>query len=103
MSSRTDIAYAVPRRARVAHLFRILHVVAAAEFKLKYAGSTLGYVWSIVKPLTLFTMFFALSRGIPRLLVFLRSPLGFFPFVRHDWSFASKGVSSRIRSSRRLP
>jgi len=33
-------------------------VIAGAEFKLKYAGSTLGYVWSLVKPLMLFTMLY---------------------------------------------
>jgi ABC-2 type transport system permease protein len=47
-----------PRRERLAHQLRILHVIAEAEFKLKYAGSTLGYVWSLVKPLTLFTMLY---------------------------------------------
>ena len=30
----------------------------AAEFKLKYAGSALGYVWSVLKPLALFTMLY---------------------------------------------
>jgi ABC-2 type transport system permease protein len=29
-----------------------------AEFKLKYAGSALGYIWSVVKPLTLFTIMY---------------------------------------------
>jgi ABC-2 type transport system permease protein len=29
-----------------------------AEFKLKYAGSALGYVWSVVKPLSLFTVLY---------------------------------------------
>src|SRR5262249_29521092 len=29
-----------------------------AEFKLKYAGSALGYVWSLLKPLTLFTILY---------------------------------------------
>ena len=28
------------------------------DFKLKYAGSALGYVWSVVKPLSLFTMLY---------------------------------------------
>ena len=32
--------------------------MAQAEFKLKYAGSTLGYVWSVLKPLALFTMMY---------------------------------------------
>jgi ABC-2 type transport system permease protein len=29
-----------------------------AEFKLKYAGSALGYLWSVVKPLSLFTVMY---------------------------------------------
>jgi ABC-2 type transport system permease protein len=33
-------------------------VIAIAEFKLKYAGSALGYVWSVVKPLALFTLLY---------------------------------------------
>jgi ABC-2 type transport system permease protein len=45
-------------RERIAHQLRVLHVIAGAEFKLKYAGSTLGYVWSLVKPLMLFTMLY---------------------------------------------
>ena len=36
----------------------MLRVIAGAEFKLKYAGSALGYVWSVVKPLALFTMLY---------------------------------------------
>jgi ABC-2 type transport system permease protein len=34
-------------------------VIAGAEFKLKYSGSALGYVWSVVKPLALFSMLYA--------------------------------------------
>jgi ABC-2 type transport system permease protein len=45
-------------RAQLLYQLRVLHVVASAEFKLKYAGSALGYVWSLVKPLTLFTMLY---------------------------------------------
>lgn len=42
------------------------------EFKLKYAGSVLGYVWTLVKPLlffgvlfVVFSFFFKLGKGIP--------------------------------------
>ena len=48
----------LPWRSRLAHQLRILHVIAGAEFKLKYAGSALGYVWSVLKPLMLFTMLY---------------------------------------------
>lgn len=43
---------------RLLHQGRILRVIAAAEFKLKYSGSVLGYVWSVIKPLALFTMLY---------------------------------------------
>ena len=33
-------------------------VVAATEYKLKYADSWLGYVWSVIKPLALFTLLY---------------------------------------------
>ena len=44
--------------AKVRGRLRILHVIAAAEFKLKYSGSALGYAWSLIKPLALFTMLY---------------------------------------------
>jgi ABC-2 type transport system permease protein len=43
---------------RLRHNVRILHVIAAMDFKLKYADSGLGYVWSVAKPLALFTMLY---------------------------------------------
>lgn len=45
-------------RKALRHQLRVLRVIAGAEFKLKYSGSALGYVWSIVKPLMLFTMLY---------------------------------------------
>jgi ABC-2 type transport system permease protein len=45
-------------RTRSTHLFRVLGTTAAAEFRLKYSGSVLGYFWSIAKPLALFTMLY---------------------------------------------
>lgn len=55
------------RRQRLLHHLRILHVIAAIDFKLKYAGSALGYVWSVVKPLALFTMLYLVFTKIFRL------------------------------------
>jgi ABC-2 type transport system permease protein len=46
---------------------RVLRVIAGAEFKLKYSGSALGYVWSIVKPLALFSIIYAVFGHIFRL------------------------------------
>ncbi len=47
------------RLVGLAHQARVLRVIAGADFKLKYSGSALGYVWSIVKPLALFSMLYA--------------------------------------------
>ncbi len=37
------------------------------DFKLKYSGSALGYVWSVIKPLSLFTMLYVVFAKIFRL------------------------------------
>jgi len=54
-------AVTTPGRARqhtLAQQGRALLVIARSDFKLKYAGSALGYVWSVIKPLALFTMLY---------------------------------------------
>ena len=38
----------------VAYYARVLRVVGGIEFKTKYAGAVLGYVWSLAKPLAYF-------------------------------------------------
>lgn len=48
----------VTARNSLRHRLRVLSVIAAAEFKLKYTGSALGYAWSVVKPLALFTLLY---------------------------------------------
>src|SRR4051794_31505322 len=46
------------RRDSIAHQLRVLRVIARVEFKLKYADSALGYVWSIAKPMALFSVLY---------------------------------------------
>jgi ABC-2 type transport system permease protein len=63
-------AHSAPDRAlsrRLRHNLRILHVTAAMDFKLKYSGSALGYVWSVLKPLSLFTVLYLVFARIFRL------------------------------------
>src|SRR5215204_411498 len=55
------------RSSRLRHNLRILHVLAAMDFKLKYSGSALGYVWSVIKPLSLFTVLYVVFAKIFRL------------------------------------
>jgi len=42
-------------------------VIAAVDFKLKYSGSALGYIWSVIKPLALFTMLYLVFAKVFRL------------------------------------
>jgi ABC-2 type transport system permease protein len=56
-----------PRTGTLRHNLRILQVLVLAEFKLKYAGSVLGYAWSVVKPLSLFTVLYLIFGKIFKL------------------------------------
>lgn len=53
--------------ASVRSQVRIVLVIASAEFKLKYAGAALGYVWSLAKPLALFGMLYLVFGHLFRL------------------------------------
>ena len=57
---------------------RYLRVIAGSEFKLKYADSILGYVWSVAKPLAMFSVlylvfgaFFAIGEQFPEYPLYL--------------------------------
>lgn len=56
----------------------LIKTISVTDFKLKYEGSILGYLWSLVKPLLLFTVLyfvftrvFKLGAGIPHYPVYL--------------------------------
>jgi ABC-2 type transport system permease protein len=49
------------------HHSRALRVIAGSEFRLKYAGSALGYVWSVLKPLASFTIIYLVFSHVFRL------------------------------------
>jgi ABC-2 type transport system permease protein len=53
----TQVSYPLARAGApsgLAYYLRVLRVVGGIEFKAKYAGAALGYVWSIAKPLAYF-------------------------------------------------
>jgi ABC-2 type transport system permease protein len=55
----SESRYIAPRvdvGERLAYNARILGVLSRSEFKLKYAGSVLGYLWSLAKPLLYFAV-----------------------------------------------
>ena len=71
-------AKAARRRTEIGYVSRVIRVVSVADFKLKYADSSLGYVWSVAKPLAYFAVlyavfgrFFKLNHGILHYPVYL--------------------------------
>lgn len=66
MVDATGVLHA-PRPRGLKQRLRILQVIVLAEFKLKYAGSALGYVWSVIKPLALFTVLYLVFARIFKL------------------------------------
>jgi ABC-2 type transport system permease protein len=51
-----------PRR-----LWNLARTMAVSEFKLRYFGSSLGYLWSLMKPLMLFGILYAVFTQIVRI------------------------------------
>src|SRR3954469_22342529 len=55
------------RRRFLRHEWDVLRVIAGTDFKLKYADSALGYVWSIAKPLAMFAVLWVVFGRLFRL------------------------------------
>jgi ABC-2 type transport system permease protein len=91
------------------YVIRILRVVSVAEFKLKYAGSALGYVWSIVKPLAWFSVlfvvfgrFFRLQGGFQHYAVYLLTGIVTWTFFLDGTSLALESFVLRASVLRKL-
>ena len=46
--------------------FEMIHVLATTDFRLKYHGSILGFLWTIVKPMMLFSVLYFVFSTIMR-------------------------------------
>src|SRR3954469_13025645 len=56
--SPSDPALEQGRVGGLAYQLRVMRVVARLEFKLKYADSAFGYLWSLAKPMALFAVLY---------------------------------------------
>jgi ABC-2 type transport system permease protein len=85
----SNSSYIGPRATfgeRLAYDARILGVLSRSEFELKYAGSVLGYVWSLAKPLMYFSVLWVVfgslfKPGIERFPVYLLIGIVLFTFL----------------------
>lgn len=81
-----------------ARLFRLAYTLAATDFKLKFFGSVLGYLWQLVNPLMLFGVLFAVFSFALK----LDGGVRFFPVALLLgivlFSFFSETTSAAVRS-----
>jgi ABC-2 type transport system permease protein len=96
-------------RSGLAYQLRVLRVIAATEFKLKYADSVLGYVWSLLKPLGIFSVlyvvfgrFFRLDVGFDHYPVYLLVGIVLWYFFVDATTLALSSVVSRGSLLRKL-
>ena len=97
------------RRRTIVQQLRILRVIAGTEYKLKYAESALGYVWSIAKPLatfavlyTVFGRFFKLNVGFEHYPLYLLIGIVLWGFFVDGSSLAMTSLVARASLLRKL-
>lgn len=85
-------------KARVARSARLVAVLTASELKVRYGDSALGYLWTVGKPLALFSVLYVVF-GV---LVRFGAPLGHYPLYLVIgillWSFFADGVTRTMSS-----
>jgi len=97
------------RRERLLQQLRILRVIAGTEYRLKYAGSALGYVWSVAKPLamfavlyTVFSRFFKLNVGFADYSLYLLIGIVLWTFFVDATGLAMTSLVARAPLLRKL-
>jgi ABC-2 type transport system permease protein len=98
------------RNERVARQVRILRVIAGVEFKLKYAGSAMGYLWSVIKPLSYFAVLwvvfgriFKFEVGIDRYPLYLVIGIVLYTFFVDATGLAFPSLTKSSAILRKLP
>jgi ABC-2 type transport system permease protein len=110
VSTRAEPAFrATPRSGTLAQHARVLRVMTGTHFKLKYSGSVLGYAWSLLKPLALFTVlyfvfgrFFRLTVGFSQYPLYLLIGLVFWIFFVDATNMTMSSITSNASILRRL-
>lgn len=74
-------------KQRYAYSFVLLKQLIKTDFKLRYQGSVLGYLWSLLKPLAMFTVlyfvfarFLKIGAGIPHYAIYLLAGIVLFNY-----------------------
>jgi ABC-2 type transport system permease protein len=107
MSSARYVATRPPLTERLAYQARILRVLSRTDFKLKYAGSVLGYVWSLAKPLAYFAVLWIVfgsvfKTGIAKFPLYLILGVVLWTFVADAVTATLPSVVARASILRRI-
>lgn len=96
-------------RKNLAHQLRILRVIAAIEFKTKYADSVIGYLWSFAKPFAyfgvlwlIFEKFLKISPSVPYFEIYLIVGVVLFTFFLDAVGVALPSIVTRGSILRRI-
>lgn len=80
----------------------LLREMIRTDFKLRYQGSILGYLWSLLKPLmlfaimhTIFTKFLKIGQGVPNYAISLLLGIVLWNFFNEATSSALKSIVGR--------
>jgi ABC-2 type transport system permease protein len=95
--------------ARARHFLYVMAALARTEFKLRYAGSVLGYLWTLLRPLmlfgvlyTVFTQIFRFGGGIPHYPVMLLMGIILFSFFADATNGALQSLVQRENLLRKV-
>jgi ABC-2 type transport system permease protein len=97
------------RSGSLRYQWRIVRVLASTSFKLRYADSALGYIWSLLRPLALFGILYAvfgralgIGSGIPHYPLFLLLGIVLFTFFSDATTRTMTSVVEQSQLMRRL-
>jgi ABC-2 type transport system permease protein len=81
----------------IRRFFELTLTLARTEFKLRYFGSALGYLWSLIRPLLffgvlyfVFTVIFEIGKGVPHYGVYLLTGIVL-------WSYLAEATSGCVQ------
>jgi ABC-2 type transport system permease protein len=103
----TYVAKTPPLHRQLAYRLRTVRVLSRTEFKLKYAGSVLGYFWSLAKPLLYFTVLWLVfdrlfRSAVPEYPLYLLIGIVLYTFVADAVALALPSIVSRGPVLRRI-
>ena len=81
-----------------ARFWSLTYTLAASEFKLRFFGSALGYLWSLMRPLLLFGVLYAVFSQVVRVGAAVENYAVYLLTAIVLWSFFSETTAGALTS-----